>query len=478
MPSSALSREPAPLPFYFRVADRMRIEACVSAVAQEGMSLALSCEREALLDHYFDLLLARLKEVAPQHRIDVYFPSNTESLLARFNEILAEQSLSQAFQSVPVAEKALLWIVHDAQSLPAQEIQLLARLIQNLPGANIRAILLLQGPGRQQTSLSTFGRRIVRWDIDVPNAEQAVAALEQAKSLHCEARVRQLLGRLGHAQPAQDEAEPVVQPDAAPPPSARPAATDAPGGAAASKLAATPRSRLPAVLAVLALFAAATLLTLWMQPEAFDQARDEALVTLQRLTDSRPARPQPISPPAPEPIPLEAVPAAATVPPPPPELPSGTAPPSGTTPPPSTLGAAAQPVAGLPGAAETTTRAITFAPQPAAVAPAPRPAIKAPDAQAWLDSLDPKAFMVQSGSLPTRAQAEQLQAAFPDLAQARILNAWRKTRNDPVFLVVSGPYPSLPHAQQVLRSLRLPPGSWIRTAISVQEQTRRPAEPR
>lgn len=86
--------------------------------------------------------------------------------------------------------------------------------------------------------------------------------------------------------------------------------------------------------------------------------------------------------------------------------------------------------------------------------------------------------MVQSGSLPTRALAEQLQASFPDLATARIVNAWRKTRNDPVFLVVSGPYPSLPHAQQAIRSLQLPQGSWIRTTISVQEQLKRNPVPR
>ena len=450
MMAAAGRRATEAVPVYFRTADRMRIEACVSAVAQEGMSLALGCDREALLEHYFDLLLTRLKEVAPQHRIDVYFPSNTESLLARFNEILAEQSLSQAFQSVPVAERALLWIVHDAQSLPAQEVQLLARLIQNLPGANIRAILLLHGAGRHQTSLSTFGRRIVRWDIDVPNEEQAAAALEQARAAHCEARVRQLLLRIGHPQ-AADSPEDAAPAEAEPPPALR----AEPREAVAMTAEAPPRSKRSSLFAVLTLLVIATGVTLWMQPEALDAltgGRHRALIA--RVLDASGLRQaeevvEVVEPPAPAtietvetaPMPAESLPAAG----PPPSAPAE---------------ALAPPAPPLP---------ITVVPQPAP-RPVPRAPAKAQSAEAWLNALDPKGFMVQSGSLPTLAQAEQLKATFPDLAEARIVSAWRKTRNDPAFLVLSGPYPSLPHAQKAMRSLHLPQGSWIRTTIAVQEQ--------
>ena len=85
--------------FFFRTADRMRVEGCVNAVAHEGMSLALSCVHEALLDHYVQLLLQRLRSTAPEHGIEVYFPANTESMIARFNEVLATQSVRQATRS-------------------------------------------------------------------------------------------------------------------------------------------------------------------------------------------------------------------------------------------------------------------------------------------------------------------------------------------------------------------------------------------
>jgi hypothetical protein len=80
--------------YVFRAADRMRIDGCANAVAHEGLSLALYCPFEALLDHYLSLLLARLHQQAPDHRIEVYFPANTDSLLGRFNEVLASQTLN------------------------------------------------------------------------------------------------------------------------------------------------------------------------------------------------------------------------------------------------------------------------------------------------------------------------------------------------------------------------------------------------
>jgi hypothetical protein len=95
--------------------------------------------------------------------------------------------------------------VHDAHRLPEAEIQLLARLIQNFPGANIRAILLMTGPTPQATALSAFGRKILRWDIETPSLAQAQAALELAQNEGRSLPVRQLLKRLDLPLPAPTE---------------------------------------------------------------------------------------------------------------------------------------------------------------------------------------------------------------------------------------------------------------------------------
>jgi hypothetical protein len=184
--------------FVFRSADRMRIAGCANAVAREGLSLALFCEHEVLLDHYLNLMLAQLRQQAPEHSLEVYFPANTDSLLARFNEVLAQQSVQQATRASTAAESAQIWIVHDAHTLPEAEVQLLARLIQNFPGANIRAILLMSGAKRQNITLTSFGRKLLRWDIEAPNSEQVQAALELASSEGRSGPLIQMLKRMDH----------------------------------------------------------------------------------------------------------------------------------------------------------------------------------------------------------------------------------------------------------------------------------------
>lgn len=190
--------------FVFRAADRMRIDGCANAIAREGLSLALHSEHEALLDHSLDMVLSQLRRQAPEHRIEVYFPTHTDALLDRFNDVLAAQSVRQAVKSQPSGQ-ALIWVVHDAQRLPESEIQLLARLIQNFPGANIRAILLMTGQPPQASALSAFGRKILRWDIETPTPAQVQAALEQAQNEGRSMPVRQLLQRMDLPLPPQTE---------------------------------------------------------------------------------------------------------------------------------------------------------------------------------------------------------------------------------------------------------------------------------
>lgn len=207
MTPQGASGTPARADFVFRAADRMRIDGCANAIAREGLSLSLQCEHEALLDHYFSLLLQRLRQEAPEHSIEVYFPSNTDSLLGRFNEALARQSVDQATRTPGTAIRAQIWIVHDAQALPESEIQLLARLIQNFPGANIRAILLKSGPNATHNNLAAFGRKILRWDIELPSPEQAQAALDIARTEGRLQPVQQLLKRIQRQNWTDDPTE-------------------------------------------------------------------------------------------------------------------------------------------------------------------------------------------------------------------------------------------------------------------------------
>ena len=199
-------------PFVFRSADRLRIEGCVNAVLSEGMSLALHCDQESLLDHYSNILLYRLRQEQPDFSIETYFPSNTDALIARFNETLGGQSLKDATSSAGKNMPGRLWVVHDAHKLPDQEIQLLARLIQNFPGSNIRALFMMTESSPYKNAFSAFGRKILRWEIELPTNEQAQSAVDSSIDLSEIQLIRQLIRRMG----MHTADEPMVVADAKP----------------------------------------------------------------------------------------------------------------------------------------------------------------------------------------------------------------------------------------------------------------------
>lgn len=316
--------------FVFRAADRMRIDGCTNAIAREGLSLSLQCEHEALLDHYSNLLLKRLRQQAPEHHIEAYFPTNTDALLARFNEALARQSVQQATRTPTGADPAQIWVVHDAQALPEAEIQLLARLIQNFPGANIRAILLMKGPADSHNNLSAFGRKILRWEIEAPNAEQAQATLDLARTEGRLQPVQQLLRRIKRQAWAEDAPNPEPE-DAAhfaqeepPTPAQKPTARQVKqqvqafhdkGQEAIAKstqlLRKWDKSHTRLALWVAAALALSTVTMLWLQPEAFGIGKAKATLPapmpIEWPEPSKGTAPAPVAAPALTPAPVAPV---------------------------------------------------------------------------------------------------------------------------------------------------------------------------
>lgn len=197
---------------YFRSADRLRAAGCATSLAREGLSVVMQCEREALLDHYCDMVLAELTKSHGDVRVEAYFPESTESLMARFNEILAPHSVQDALKPGVADAPLRVWVVHDAARVPGAEIQLLARLIHNFPGANVRALLLVPQADAEaacSSAFAAFGRRLLRWDIDLPSPAQIDAALESARYEDREMAVRQLL-RLSGLLPSDGAPSPAL----------------------------------------------------------------------------------------------------------------------------------------------------------------------------------------------------------------------------------------------------------------------------
>lgn len=445
---------------FFRAADRMRVEGCVNAIANEGMSLALSCAHEALLDHYVQQLLVRLRSHAPEHDIEVYFPANTESLISRFNEVLSSQSVREATRQTQEKPRAQIWLVHDAQTLPEQELQLLARLIQNFPGANIRAILMMVGQAPTQQGLSAFGRKLLRWDIETPTDEQAQAALEVAGLQGQEQAMALLLRRMGKRRPPSwlednaDAAPEQASSTAIPPVPAKsePATTlQAPTASqwrqklaqlaplalwqrvqaqAAKPLTPSPssvaaaqptlperlaqwRQRSPLLIAGAGALALSVLLMMWMQPAAFG-LKGKGRTAAQAIAEADASVKQA-----------------------------------------QALGA------------QTAVVSASTASQPA-------PAIELPDAamqgQDWLRNQTPHHFLIQHGAVPTFEKAQQMLKPYANLRNAQIVAAYRPGEKQAYFAIVSGPYDNSGPAYERIGRKDLPPNSWVRTVQSLQQQ--------
>jgi len=492
-------------PVYFRHADRLRLEGCVAGLVRDGRSLALSSNREAALDHYSRLLFARLRESSPTSQLEVYFPADTAAMLTRFNEVLASQSVEQAMKLSGLDSATRIMIVHDAGALADHEVQLLARLVQNFPGANIRIVLLLGTSARSRKIFESFDRRMLRWDIEAPTPEQAQAMLAQGREDGCEGAVKALLEKMQAPEPGEAvQADPAgIDPlgfDAGV--SRAPAVTEVftfSGGADAKKKnkpaqdkVRTQRGRgdyLRWLMAISFLAALSVGTTAWLHPDIFtldrlQLAQHWARSTLLGATPAAavvatpvPATPAELAPaavPAPDAAP-DAMPAASTA-------PAGATSPVPAVPAPvaapvASAESSAQPAAPVaPKLADTpaTAKAAKSAPAIPVKVPVTAEAIEAPAealaAQAWLKSMPAGTNVVQHAAMPTYDAALQWQKSQAALSAARIVAVYRPNQKMAYFVVVSGPFATREQAFDFTRSRGVPADTWVRTASSLREQ--------
>jgi len=490
-------------PVYFRHADRLRLEGCVAGLLRDGRSLALSSNREAALDHYSRLLFARLRESSPTSQLEVYFPADTAAMLARFNEVLATQSVEQAMKLSGQESAARIMVVHDAGSLADHEVQLLARLVQNFPGANIRIVLLLGTSARSRKIFESFDRRMLRWDIEAPTPDQAEAMLAQGREDGCEGAVRALLQKMQAPEPGEPiQADPAgIDPlgfDAGV--TRAPAGTEVftfSGGADAKKKAKPAQDKVRTkrgrgdyvrwLMAISFLAALSVGTTAWLHPDVFTLDRLQLAQDWARskLLSAPPAATVVAAPATPAATPAqEAVPAASTA----PADASPTAPTTAAVTAPVPAEPASVPATAAPAASSTPAATVASKPanaaataqpaKPAAALPAKvavaSEAIEAPAeamaAQAWLKPMPAGTYVVQHAAMPTYEAAQQWQKSQAALSAARIVAVYRPNQKMAYFVVVSGPFATRELAFNFTRSRGVPADTWVRTAASLREQ--------
>ena len=449
--------------FFFKVSDRLNMESSLHSLLHEGKSLMLYCPASALVEHYGGQLIQRLRHLAPRSTVEVFFPANSEALVKRFNDVLSHLSIDVATQEANGQAPDKIWVVHDAHALPASELQLLTRLLQQFPGAQVCAILMLSGTKHPLISVDNQSRRIARWDMEVPTLELAQQALLQAQSDGRGTVAHELIQKLQLTRAPLPPAPPIaIDPDArhwddedAAPPAQK-------------------KSRLGAWVAGLLLMLLFSLgVTAFLQPAAFadlaSQAVDWVFSTQRPKPRPEPAAPAPQPPPvpvaAPAPTPAPA-PESAPVPPadaakpdagPNPSTPSNTAPPA---PPPVAPPAGSAAPAGAPVPEKPAPTAVPPA-VPAAAPPAVPPAVPTPPpvnsaepeivteipdialkGQKWLAGLPADTFVVNHGVFAGTRDALRLINSESWLNQARVLPIYKGNNDQAEFMVVTGPFRS------------------------------------
>jgi hypothetical protein len=183
---------------FFRSKDKERFRLSLEAVKNGERGLALIGANEGVLDHYSRILVSRLREI-PGFNLEVFLPNDTDSLLNRFNQILAKMTMEQARKPADPSAQVHLLVVNDARSVKQEQWNLLARLISDFPGTNVRLVLCIDKTGwpGYEKLLPMFGRQLYRWVVDTPTVDEAIQLTYAAQEYGYERDTDLLLEQVG-----------------------------------------------------------------------------------------------------------------------------------------------------------------------------------------------------------------------------------------------------------------------------------------
>ena len=429
--------------FFFRVTDRLQIESCLTALAQDGKSVVISSDSNELIDHYGAAFVRRIKQKLPQTQLEVFLPRDTEAMLERFNQLLNTLSLDVATKLRTGMAPEKVWVVHDANAMGGHEIQLLTRLIQQFPGAGISVILMFTEGTSQGDAISNQNKQFMAWSLELPTAEQKLATIQQARKNGQEEAAVDFFNRLSKSAVKKVPAGAGGTASAA---GATPSASKVAPQQQPSRKTRQSAKSLTVVAIMGALLSVSVGVAFWLNPEVGDQilAKVTDLVDVSgkpnKKSDSSEANQT-----EDKPVP-------------------GTIGPDGKEVPPG-----APNLAQLEPKVELVADPQPAAPAPAPVAPPPPPEpaketaakviTELPEAaikgRLWLKSLPTDAFILEHQSYETVKDAIAFTKDKEWLVNARIAPVFTLGKDEARFAVMTGPFRSVDRAKNTISRLKL-----------------------
>ena len=446
--------------FFFRVTDRLQMESCLSAVAQDGKSVVISSDSNELIDHYGAAFVRRIKQKLPQTQLEVFLPRDTEAMLERFNQLLNTLSLDVATKQRVGLAPEKVWVVHDANAMGGHEIQLLTRLIQQFPGAGISVILMFTEGTSQGDAIANQNKQFIAWSLERPSAEQKLAAIQQARKNGQEEAAVDFFNRLSKSAvkklPASAGGAASAAPaKAAPPPPPRKTRQTSNG--------------MKVTVVIAALLSVSMGVAFWLNPEVGDQilAKVTDLVDVSgkanKKSDSTAAN-QAEEKQAPGTVGADGK-----------EVPPG-APNLSQLEPKVELVPGPQPAASVPAP-------IAVTPPPAPPEPVKEVAAKVitelPDAaikgRLWLKSLPTDAYVLEHQSFDTVKEARAFTKDKEWLVNARIAPVFTLGKDEARFAIMTGPFRTVDRAKNTISRLKLSSNVTI-TSVQVATNQSEPSK--
>ena len=451
--------------FFFRVADRLQMDSCLTAVTKEGKSLVLVSPSGELLDHFGAAFIRRLKQNLANTPVEVFMPPDSEVMLERFNKLLSSLSLDVATQTRNDKPPESVWVVHDANALGSYEIELLTRLVHQFPGAGISTVLMFTSGANPETSICNQGKQFVSWVLEMPTSEQKLSAIQQARKNGNEEAAVQFFNRLSKdaakqvGKASQEKSDTKAGKPTANQSAQKAKATDKNPAQTQAKS----RPLWPWVLVVSGLLAISVGVAAVLNPELTKQFVSD----LDKLFDSKTYEPK-VKPKAKIELPAEK-PAEAT---------------GGPT---IVQGEVPTPVAGAP----TPTPAV-LEPVPTPAPPAPQVVSVEPPAPAkpekvitelpegavqgrlWLKGLPEDSYVLQHGTFVSLKQARAAMKDKEWLVNARVVPVLTEGKDEAEFALVTGPFRTKGRAQNTIAKLKLSGRVSVQPSSSMYKQAFQP----
>lgn len=427
--------------FYQSPGDKLRFDVLLKTLREGGLNLAILGDDDIALAHYARLMVQGLREPG-KIEVELWTSADSEKLVQRFNDILAEVSLDDALDKSQRAATKRYMVFPDTQAIQDIDLQLLARLINGFPASNIHVVLLVNRLEPHERKLSVFGKNLMQWVLEsehpTPPKPQRMQRIETRDEAPPVPPAESVAGsRESSVAATMPVFDPVLDTSASPSPSWEEATTVPPSKSGSSRLA----WGLLGVL-VLSLGMSAFLYREWLQAEL------QNMQAYLSRTDKNAKTPQ-------EP----AVPSSPVV-----NM-------SSTTQLPVKPDDSLIPDKEAIVKPEDKPEALAAVPQavPAPVsAPAPAPNRTQED-KAWVGKLPTPGWVLQHAAFDTQQEIETFQAKTPAFKEGQVLKTQRKS-GAAYFILVTGPYVTRQEAENLIKTNPAMAKSWLRATKSLKTQ--------